>query len=67
MANEDIMKGKWKQLKGRAKEQWGELTNDELDQVDGNQDQLAGLLQERYGYAKEEANREINRWMEQQQ
>ena len=60
MTNSDILAGKWKQLRGKVKEKWGRLTDDELDRIDGNADQLAGLLQERYGYAKEEAEREIN-------
>ncbi|MDN5567757.1 MAG: CsbD family protein [Paracoccus sp. (in: a-proteobacteria)] len=58
--NWDIIQGKWKQLKGQAQEKWGELTNDELDQIDGNKDQLAGKLQEKYGWTKEEADKEIN-------
>ena len=45
--NEDILKGKWAQLKGRVKEQWGKLTDDEIDQLDGQRDQLVGKVQER--------------------
>jgi uncharacterized protein YjbJ (UPF0337 family) len=59
--NEDVFAGKWKQLKGRAREWWGRLTDDEIDQVEGNAERLAGLLQERYGYSREEAEREIER------
>ncbi|HXG16847.1 MAG TPA: CsbD family protein [Calidithermus sp.] len=59
--NQDIFAGKWKQLKGRAREWWGRLTDDEIDQVEGNAERLAGLLQERYGYSREEAEREIER------
>ncbi|RJE81564.1 CsbD family protein [Paracoccus sp. JM45] len=58
--NWDIIQGKWKQLKGQAQEKWGELTNDDLDQIDGNKDQLAGKLQEKYGWTKEDADKEIN-------
>ncbi|WP_265501321.1 CsbD family protein [Paracoccus beibuensis] len=58
--NWDIIQGKWKQLQGAAKEKWGELTDDELDQVDGNKDRLAGKLQEKYGWTKEEADQQIN-------
>ena len=58
--NEDTIKGQWKQLKGKAKEAWGDLTDDELTRVEGNADQLAGLVQERYGRSKEEATREVN-------
>ncbi|SNT76375.1 CsbD family protein [Paracoccus seriniphilus] len=58
--NWDIVKGKWQQLKGSAQEKWGELTNDDLDQIEGNKDQLAGKLQEKYGWSKEQAEREID-------
>ncbi|TJZ91053.1 CsbD family protein [Paracoccus gahaiensis] len=58
--NWDIIQGKWKQLKGSAKEKWGELTDDDLDQMDGNKDKLAGKLQEKYGYTKDQADREID-------
>ena len=58
--NWDIIHGKWKQLKGSAKEKWGELTDDELDQIDGNKDQLAGKLQEKYGWTKNEAEKHID-------
>ncbi|NLC36174.1 MAG: CsbD family protein, partial [Alcaligenaceae bacterium] len=47
--NEDTVKGQWKQIKGKAKEAWGDLTDDELTRVEGNAEQLAGLVQERYG------------------
>lgn len=57
--NTDTMKGQWKQLKGKAKERWGRLTDDELDQVDGRTDVLAGKIQERYGMARDEADREV--------
>jgi uncharacterized protein YjbJ (UPF0337 family) len=58
--NEDRLKGDWKQVKGKAKEKWGELTDDDLDQIDGKKDQLVGKLQERYGYAKDEAERQAD-------
>jgi uncharacterized protein YjbJ (UPF0337 family) len=58
--NADILKGKWLQLKGSVKERWGQLTNDEVDRVSGNAEHLVGLLQERYGYEKERAQREVN-------
>lgn len=57
--NEDILRGKWLKMRGQVKEWWGLLTDDDLDRIDGNVDQLAGALQERYGYAREEAEREI--------
>lgn len=58
--NNDILEGKWKQLKGRVQEQWGELTNDEVDQIQGKRDVLVGKLQEKYGYTRDEAEREVN-------
>jgi uncharacterized protein YjbJ (UPF0337 family) len=58
--NKDILMGKWKQLRGKVKEQWGELTDDELDKAEGRFDRVSGLLQERYGYAKDEADRMLN-------
>lgn len=60
--NWNRIEGNWKQMVGRAREKWGELTHDELDQVDGNRERLAGLLQERYGIAQDEANRRIDEW-----
>jgi uncharacterized protein YjbJ (UPF0337 family) len=60
--NRDIVQGKWKQLKGKIKEQWGELTDDEIDMVDGRFDRLIGTLQERYGMSKDEASRQADNW-----
>jgi len=57
--NEDTIKGQWKQLKGKAKAAWGDLTDDELTKVEGNADQLSGLIQERYGRSRDEADREV--------
>ena len=57
--NEDQLKGDWKQLKGRVKEQWGKLTDDDLTQLNGQRDQLVGKLQEKYGIAKEEAQKQV--------
>jgi uncharacterized protein YjbJ (UPF0337 family) len=59
--NEDILKGKWKKMRGQAKQWWGRLTDDDLDRIGGSLDELAGTLQERYGYAREEAEDEIQR------
>ena len=60
--NEDILQGKWAQLKGKVKEQWGKLTDDDLDVVAGRHDQLTGKIQERYGVAKEEAEKQLAEW-----
>jgi len=57
--NEDRLRGDWKQIKGKLKEKWGELTDDDLAQLSGQRDQLAGVLQEKYGLAKDEARRQI--------
>src|SRR5659263_526041 len=58
--NEDILKGKWNEIKGGVKEKWGKLTEDDLTQVEGNQEKLLGLLQQKYGYAKDKAEQEYN-------
>ena len=55
--NWDVVKGKWNQLKGEARQQWGQITDDEWDQIAGNKDKLLGKLQERYGWSHEEAER----------
>jgi len=62
--NEDILAGKWKQIRGEAKQWWGDLTDDEMDQIAGKRDILVGKLQERYGYTKERAETEIDRFLE---
>ena len=59
--NKDVFEGKWKQLRGQAKEWWGELTDDDLERVGGKYDQFVGLLQEKYGYTRERAEEEIDR------
>jgi uncharacterized protein YjbJ (UPF0337 family) len=64
--NADVLKGKWLQLKGKARSQWGKLTDDELEQINGDGEQLVGLLQERYGYAKDRAQREVDTFIDQQ-
>ena len=58
--NQDIVQGKWKQLKGSLKAKWGKLTDEDLDRLNGNQEYLSGKLQERYGWAKDQAQKEIN-------
>jgi uncharacterized protein YjbJ (UPF0337 family) len=60
--NWDQVEGKWMQLKGQAKQKWGELTDDDLDVAAGKRDQLAGKIQEKYGVAKEEAEKQLDDW-----
>ena len=57
--NQDRIDGKWKQVKGKLKEQWGKLTDDDLDVIAGKRDQLIGRIQERHGLAKDEAERQV--------
>jgi uncharacterized protein YjbJ (UPF0337 family) len=57
--NWDQIEGKWKQFKGRVRETWGDFTDDDLDKIGGKRDRLAGLVQEKYGVAKDEAERQI--------
>ncbi len=61
--NQAMLKGKWNELKGNVKEQWGKLTDDDLTRAEGNYNQLVGAIQQRYGYEKERAEREVNEWM----
>ncbi len=56
----DRLEGKWKEIKGSVRAKWGELTDDEVEQVAGNTERLAGLIQQKYGRSKEEAKREVN-------
>ena len=59
--NNDIVEGKWKQMRGNAKEWWGKLTDSDLDRIAGKRDQLVGTLQEKYGYTREKAGEEVDR------
>jgi len=60
--NWDRVEGKWRQMKGSVKQQWGKLTDDDLDYIAGSRDKLIGRLQERYGIAQDEANRQADNW-----
>jgi uncharacterized protein YjbJ (UPF0337 family) len=62
--NKDIFEGKWKEMRGQIKEWWGKLTDDELEQANGNAEQIVGLLQQKYGYTREAAEKEFNRRIE---
>ncbi|MBN1923071.1 MAG: CsbD family protein [Anaerolineae bacterium] len=59
--NKDIFEGKWKQVRGQAKEWWGKLTDDDLERVGGKYEQFIGTIQEKYGYTRERAEEEINK------
>jgi uncharacterized protein YjbJ (UPF0337 family) len=61
--NEDVFKGQWIQLKGKVREKWGKLTNDDLETIRGRSEQLVGRVQERYGVARAEAERQVNEWI----
>ena len=60
--NWDQVEGNWKQFKGNAHQQWGKLTDDDIDQVQGNREQLVGKIQERYGIERQEAERQVDSW-----
>ena len=60
--NHDIVQGRWKQIKGKLKERWGKLTDDDLDVIAGRRDQLLGRIQQRHGLAREQAERELSDW-----
>src|SRR5262245_46625547 len=59
--NADVMEGKWRQIRGQMKEWWGKLTDDDFDLIAGKRDRLIGKLQERYGWARQEAESEVAR------
>lgn len=61
--NEDIFKGKWTQIKGKIKQQWGELTDDDLDRISGKREEIVGLVQERYGWERERAETEFDNFL----
>ena len=63
----DQIAGNWKQFRGEVRKQWGKLTDDDLEQMHGERDKLVGKIQERYGIAKEEAQRQLDEWERQQQ
>ena len=61
--NWDRIEGNWKQFSGKVQQQWGKLTNDDLSKVEGKRTELVGRIQERYGYAKDKAEREVDDWL----
>ncbi|HUU24257.1 MAG TPA: CsbD family protein [Methyloceanibacter sp.] len=62
--NWDRIEGNWKQFSGKAQQQWGKLTNDDLDVVEGRRAELVGKIQERYGIAKDEAEQQVDSWLQ---
>ncbi len=60
--NWDTIKGNWNQYAGRAREKWGELTDDDLARAKGERQQLVGVVQERYGLTREEAEKQVKEW-----
>jgi len=62
-ATNDILLGRWKELKGQVRQQWGKLTDDDLLKLSGKTEELSGVLQQRYGYDKARADTEINNWL----
>lgn len=63
--NSDILKGKWKQVKGTVRKQWGKLTDDEIEQIQGDSERLVGKVQEHYGRSREQAEAEVDKWLQQ--
>lgn len=59
----DRIEGNWKSFKGRAKQQWGRLTDDDINMVEGRREELEGRLQQQYGYAKDRARSEVDSWL----
>jgi uncharacterized protein YjbJ (UPF0337 family) len=64
--NWDRVQGNWKQFSGKVKEKWGQLTDDDLAQINGNREQLEGKLQSRYGYAKDQVKKDVDTWLNSQ-
>jgi uncharacterized protein YjbJ (UPF0337 family) len=62
--NWDRIEGNWKEFKGKVQQHWGNLTSDDLDVIRGKRNELAGRLQQRYGYQKDEAEKQINTWLD---
>lgn len=62
--NKDIIKGKWHEMKGKLKQQWGKLTDDDIAKIEGSAEELQGALQKRYGYEKDQAEKEIKTFLD---
>ena len=64
--NQDIIQGNWKQLKGKVRQQWAKLTDDDFDMIEGKRQELVGRIQERYGIARDQAEKDVDRFLDQQ-
>ena len=64
--NWDRVEGNWQQVKGKVKEKWGQLTDDDLSVIGGRRDQLEGKLRERYGFAKDQVSKDVDDWLKTQ-
>lgn len=64
MMDKNILRGYWKEIKGKVRKQWGKVTDDDLERIKGNYDELEGILQKHYGYTNEEVKREIKQFLE---
>jgi uncharacterized protein YjbJ (UPF0337 family) len=64
MMNWDRIEGNWREFKGKVRQQWGKLTDDDLDYINGRRDELLGRLQTHYGYSRDQADREITNWLD---
>jgi uncharacterized protein YjbJ (UPF0337 family) len=62
--NKDVLQGKWKQIRGQVKQRWGKLTDNQLNQISGQYEELVGLVQEQYGYTMEQAKREVDGFLD---
>lgn len=60
--DQNTLQGQWKQLKGKVREQWGKLTNDDVDRIQGKYEQLVGKIQEKYGVSKDDARKQVDDW-----
>lgn len=65
MVNPDVLAGEWKQVRGVVKHWWGKLTDNDLDRINGRIEQLTGIIQERYGYTRQQAEQEVERFLDQ--